>query len=212
MSSGSSASARAMAMRCSWPPENCGGRRRRSIRSSPTKESSSRMRASWLPGRHDGVRLEGFAHDLGDRHARVERGQRVLEDRLQPAAHRQQPARPGVRDVVAVEADAPARRLDEAQRQPRQGGLAAAALADQPDGLAPARPRARRRRRRAPRSCRRASARSSWSRPRGRAGRPSAQALRRAVMPSAAIGWWQASCTPPSGRRPARAVRQSSCA
>src|SRR5262249_58406917 len=68
--------------------------------------------------------------------AGIERGGRILEDRLKPPPHGEQLPGPPLRDVRAIEMDAPAARLDQPQRQPRQRRFAATALADEPDGLA----------------------------------------------------------------------------
>ncbi len=61
---------------------------------------------------------------------------RVLEDHLHVAAERAQSALLQVRDVVALEGDLPAGRLDQPGDQAAGGGLAAARLAHQAQRLA----------------------------------------------------------------------------
>ena len=105
MSSGSSASARAMPMRWRWPPENSCGKRLRCSRAGRRGRSSSsvRVRASAFG---TPVQLERRADDLRDALARVQRGERVLEDHLHLAPRSGRSSRCAeVRDVVAVEAD-----------------------------------------------------------------------------------------------------------
>ena len=79
---------------------------------------------------------QGFAEDRADRHARIERGERVLEDDLHVAPH-------GAQIVAAEAAARPARRrrsrrggLDQAQHAAARGGFAAAGFADQSERLA----------------------------------------------------------------------------
>ena len=84
----------------------------------------------------DAVHLQRLADDVARRHARVQRRERVLEDdlHLPPVGPQRGFAQPG--DVLAVELDRAAGRLDQAQHGARHGRLAAAALADQAQGLA----------------------------------------------------------------------------
>ena len=84
---GVSASARAMPMRCRWPPENSCGNRELIDGSRPTSRSSSLMRFVDLLVVH-AVRAHRLGEDVADRQPRVERGHRVLEDDLQVAADR----------------------------------------------------------------------------------------------------------------------------
>ncbi len=84
----------------------------------------------------DAVDQHRLGQDLLDRHARVEARERVLEDHLHLPAQGPQ-RRPSVAgDVAALDADRAAARLDQPQREPRQGGLAAAALAHHRQRLA----------------------------------------------------------------------------
>src|SRR3546814_9294209 len=83
------------------------------------------------------ARLEGaqrLGDDLAHRHARIETGQRVLEDDLHvlaPGPHRLGVER---RQVLAEPAGAPAGRLDEPQNGAAESRLAAAGLADEAAG------------------------------------------------------------------------------
>src|SRR5262249_62101736 len=63
--------------------------------------------------------------------ARIERGERILEDDLHLATIGAQLRLLQVRDVAAFELDAAVGRLDQAQDRASHGGLAAAGLADQ---------------------------------------------------------------------------------
>ena len=72
-----------MPMRLRWPPENWCGKRRMRPASRPTRcehlgDVARRARARRDEAVHDGR----LADDVGDAHARIERGVRVLEDHL----------------------------------------------------------------------------------------------------------------------------------
>ena len=71
-----------------------------------------------------------------DRHPRVERRVRVLEDHLHVAAHRAQLALRQPRDVGAVERDRAGARLEQAQDRAAERRLAAARFADEAERLA----------------------------------------------------------------------------
>src|SRR5262249_1277097 len=75
---------------------------------------------------------------LSDRHARVQRRKRVLEDDLHAATQPSQFAFGQARDVDAVEEDATERGLDEPDHRAREGALAAARFTDEPERLTPA--------------------------------------------------------------------------
>ncbi|CUJ66849.1 Uncharacterised protein [Achromobacter ruhlandii] len=75
---------------------------------------------------------DGIAH----RHARVERGERILEDELDVAPQRLHGAAAQRADVLAVELDRAALALDQLQQRTAGGGLAAAGFAHQRQGLA----------------------------------------------------------------------------
>jgi hypothetical protein len=80
--------------------------------------------------------MQRLADDLADRHARIERGERVLEDHLDLAAQLLQGVRAGLGQVLALEQRPPRGRLLQPQDQPPDGGLAATRFADEPQGLA----------------------------------------------------------------------------
>ena len=131
--------ARASTARCFWPPErsvgylsaNCDAGAR------PTRSSASATRRSRsaLPV-GDPVEAQRVADRGADRHRRVQRCVRVLEDDLQPPAKRAHLglAEPG--DLLALELDAAAGRLDQPEQGPAQRRLARARLADEPEDLA----------------------------------------------------------------------------
>ena len=92
--------------------------------------------ASSALGQHVGVDLVRFTDDVADRHARVQRGVRVLEDDLDVAPklpHRR--ALLGV-DVDAVEGELARGRLLQPHQHPAEGRLAAARLAHDAERLA----------------------------------------------------------------------------
>jgi hypothetical protein len=83
------------------------------------------------------VDLHRLADDVAHRHARVERGHRVLEDDLDARAHSlQRPGRERM-DVLALEQDAPCRRPLQREDKPRQRRLARARLAHDAEAFAP---------------------------------------------------------------------------
>ncbi len=73
---------------------------------------------------------------LLDRHGRVQRGVRILEDDLHLAPDAAQLALGHARDLAAVEEHALRRSPDEAEQRPPERRLAAAGLADEPEHLA----------------------------------------------------------------------------
>ncbi len=85
---------------------------------------------------------ERLADDIARGHARIERGERVLEDDLHRAPVRAQFCLAEMGDVVAVEPDAAAGRLDQPQDAARHRRFAAAGFADQPERLAGAKRKA----------------------------------------------------------------------
>ena len=68
-------------------------------------------------------------------HRRVESGVRVLEHHLDVAPERAKPTSAQLREVLALERDRSLGRLDQPEQRAAQGGLAAAALADEPHDL-----------------------------------------------------------------------------
>ena len=81
---------------------------------------------------------ERLADDIASRHARIERGKRVLEDDLHRTPMRTQVGLAEMGDVAAVEPDAAAGRLDQAQDAARDRRFAAAGFADKPEGFSDA--------------------------------------------------------------------------
>ena len=85
---------------------------------------------------HAGVQDQRFLDGGGHAHPRVEAAKGVLKDDLGVFAPRPQRLAGQRRNILAIEADFPAIRLDQPQRHPAQGGFAAAALADNGQHLA----------------------------------------------------------------------------
>ena len=126
-------SARAMAMRWRWPPENSCGQRRASSGRRPTlvERLGDGGGAGVAAGR--GVeQVERLGDEAGDAVARVERAVGVLEHRLHPPAD----GAVGGVDGLAVQADLAALDRVEAEDGAAEGGLAAARLADEAEALA----------------------------------------------------------------------------
>ena len=73
---------------------------------------------------------------LPDRHRRVQRRVRILEDDLHPAPVFAQLALVQLRDVAVLEDDAAVGGADETEQRPPESRLAAAGLADEPEHLA----------------------------------------------------------------------------
>lgn len=86
----------------------------------------------------NGVRVdaEGLADDVSDRHTRIQRGVRILEDDLDVTAQLAHLRSPEVGGVTPLEGDRPGGRWLEGHQQPSQGGLSAAGLPDDTEGLA----------------------------------------------------------------------------
>ena len=82
------------------------------------------------------VDAERLADDVAGGHARIERGERVLEHDLHRAPVRTQLGLAELGDVAAIELDAAAGRLDQPQHAARHRRLAAAGFADQPERFA----------------------------------------------------------------------------
>src|SRR5204863_8319400 len=84
----------------------------------------------------DAVDLERLAHDVARRHARVERGKRVLEDDLHLAAIGPHLGLAETDDLATLDLHRTGGGLDRAQHRAAGRGLAAARLAHQPQRLA----------------------------------------------------------------------------
>ena len=89
-------------------------------------EQPAHLRA---PGRAPHPARDRLGHAVADRHPRVERGVRVLED------HLERPVPGALPQRLPVEQDRPARDRHQPDRRPRQRRLARAGLADQADDL-----------------------------------------------------------------------------
>ena len=80
--------------------------------------------------------LPGLGHDVANREARVDRGERVLVDELDVPAHPAQLVALEGQEVLSAEDDGARVRLHEAQEDPRQGRLARSRLPYQAERLA----------------------------------------------------------------------------
>ena len=89
-----------------------------------------------LGPRADAVHEQRLAHDLADRHARIERGVGVLEDRLHVAAEAEQFGLRGVRHVRAFEEHAARGRLFQPHDGAAERRLPAAGFAHKAERLA----------------------------------------------------------------------------
>src|SRR5262249_56075887 len=87
--------------------------------------------ASFAP-RQRFVNLERFTHDVAGALARIERGERILENDLQLPAVRPEFSLAKPCDVMAIEVNCAGRRLDQAHDGASHRGLAAASLAHHP--------------------------------------------------------------------------------
>ena len=83
-----------------------------------------------------GVHPRRLAHDLADRHARIEASQRVLEDDLQIASQRAQHTLGQIRERLPHPHDATGGGAQQLQRGAHEGRLAAAGFAHHPERLA----------------------------------------------------------------------------
>ena len=101
-----------------------------------TDQTQDLHHALGVRARGEPVQRERLGERLPDRHPRIERRERVLEDDLHGAplrAHRRLGQR---EDVFAVEVRVARGRLEQAQHQPARRRLAAAGLADERQRLA----------------------------------------------------------------------------
>ena len=131
---GSTASARAIATLCRWPPESsCGYLAAMSSGGNEPDRAQQLVHPLLDLARRDDVvdpkrTLDVVAHRLH----RIERAEGVLEDDLDLGAVAKDVAPPpDVRDVVPLEQDLPRGRLGQVGEQARDGALPAAALADE---------------------------------------------------------------------------------
>src|ERR1700676_388423 len=77
--------------------------------------------------------IDTSSHDIASPHARIERGERVLEDDLHRTPVLAQLGLSEKGDIQAIEPDAAAGRFDQPQDTARHRGFAAAGLTDQPE-------------------------------------------------------------------------------
>ena len=82
------------------------------------------------------VNVNGFADDLGDGHARVERAVGILEDHLEAAPAAAQRRGLEASEILPFEPDLAGGRFDEPDGGASEGGLAATAFADEADRFA----------------------------------------------------------------------------
>ena len=141
ISSGSSASAIAITTRWRMPPDSSCGYERTRPRSIPTISSRSPARASASGAADAVVRLEHVDELVADPHDRVEHVHRALEDeRDVPPADAPQLLLAHPDEVLAAEQDLAAgdlgRWLEDLQHGVREGALAAARFAGEPEDLA----------------------------------------------------------------------------
>ena len=101
-------SARAMLIRWHWPPENSPGRRSPGhvgVEADRFEHGAHQARSLLALGPLPDV--EGLGHDVADPPPRVERGDRVLEDHLDPDPRPTQLVAPQAGELGAVEDDRP---------------------------------------------------------------------------------------------------------
>ena len=169
----------------------------------PTLRSRSATRSRRLRVRGEAVHEQRLGDRRADRHARIEAGERILEDHLHALAQpRASPSRSSARTSWPSSRTRAGRRLDQAQDRAAGGRLAAAGFADQRQRLAGAQAEgdvldrvhaARDASEQAACGCRSAS---SGSRPRAPAARPRVADV---------VGAASATSTPVDRRRPGSA-------
>src|SRR4029079_7146670 len=113
--------------------EELGGRRE-----TDPLERLARPRAKLLAIADELVEAERIGDQRADRHRRIERRVRVLEDDLHPPSQRPQLRLAATVQLLAVEPDRARRRLDEPEQGPAERRLARPRLADEAEHLAAA--------------------------------------------------------------------------
>ena len=130
-----SRSARAITIRCSWPPEHsCGLRSRIVLFEARPGRACRHPLPPLVPALHAVVaqrRLEAGA----ERHPGIEGAVRVLEDELHRTTQRLELLAVGLGDVVALEHDVARGRRCGSEDGPRQRALAAPGFADEAEHL-----------------------------------------------------------------------------
>src|SRR5271169_1718018 len=79
--------------------------------------------------------MEGSGHRRADRHPRIEARERILKDDLHAPARLAQGARTLAENVLAIDANSTADRLDQLEDGPARCRLAATGFANQRQGL-----------------------------------------------------------------------------
>ena len=108
----------------------------REVRVQPDEPQQLLHPPSPILDRADRVVVQRLLQDVADRHPRIERRERVLEDHLHLPAHPPQRGAAELGDLLAVEVDRAPRDREQAGDQPRERGLPATGLADEAQGLA----------------------------------------------------------------------------
>ena len=131
------ASARAIATRCRCPPESWSGRRRPNDGSRPTSSSSCGTRPAAPRARLAAQEVERLGDDRVDRHHRIERVARILEDHLHAAAVLPRDAAvPADLERAPLEDDRAAGAIGQPEQQAGDRRLPRPRLADQAERLA----------------------------------------------------------------------------
>src|SRR4029077_14809295 len=88
-----------------------------------------------VSGAADAKVVQRLLEDVPDRHARVEGGERVLEDHLHLPPDPAQASSAQLGDILAVEGDGPGRHRQERRDQTSERGFPAAGLTDKAERL-----------------------------------------------------------------------------
>ena len=94
------------------------------------------MRCFLASPRRQMVDVDGFGDDRTDRHPRIERAIRILEDDLHPAAHLAQRVGLERAEIDAVEADRARGGIAQADHRPARRALATTGFTDESERLA----------------------------------------------------------------------------
>ncbi len=125
-----------MPMRWRWPPENWCGKPSICALRKPDAVEQLGDGALELAAARGPVHAQRLRHDVAGRHARIERGERILEDDLHLRPQRAQLRLGEMGDVASAERMRAGGRLDQPQDRASDRRLAAAGLAHQPERLA----------------------------------------------------------------------------
>ena len=132
---GAGASARAIAMRWRWPPENEPGYSPARAGSMPTSvRRLAHASASLLPARNP-QRVQGFGYGRADFHPRIQGGERVLEDGLDAAAQRAHRELRGGTDSLVIQQHLACVWSEKPEKHAGERRLATARLADEGERL-----------------------------------------------------------------------------